>query len=295
MKCFHLQQLHRYAGLPVTISDMEQEQNTAPHQHDYIEIVYVYAGHGMHLVHDRADLKQNQINTVIKGDIFTILPGEVHSYQDTCRFRIYNLCVDPAFLHGLAPELDQLEYFKAFFDPGRSLPVHQLHLTPTEFMKAEEIIRNMTLVLHLNPDRKSRLLVIRSLLLELLILTFDGPHKHWKQYPARIDRKFFLSIEQLEAFPDRKWDLQEISREVGMSLSSYAHKFKEIVGISPAEYVIMLRLEQVRRKLEETPLSLYEIAHETGFSGDNYLIRLFRKRYGITPHKYRALYQNPGK
>ena len=292
---YHLTRLRHYAGLPVTISDSKQETNTDPHRHDFIEIVYVYAGHGMHLVHDRSDLEKKQINTVIKGDIFTILPGEIHSYQDTYRFRIYNVCVDPDFLHGLAPELDQLEYFKAFFDSGRSLPVHQLHLTPMEFMNVEEIIRKMTLVLHLDPNRKSRRLVIRSLLLELMILTFDGPHKHWKQYPARIDRKFFLSIERLEAFPARKWDLQTISREVGMSLSSYAHKFKEVVGISPAEYVIMLRLEQVRRKLEETSLSLYEIADETGFSGDNYLIRLFRKRYGITPHKYRALYRNPGK
>lgn len=41
--------------------------------------------------------------------------------------------------------------------------------------------------------------------------------------------------------------------------------YKEIVGVPPAEYVIMLRLEQVRRKLEETPLSLYEIAAENGF------------------------------
>ena len=294
MKYFHLTQLRQYAGLTVAISDMEQEQNTPPHQHDYIEIVYVYAGHGMHLVHDPSDLEKTRSNTVIKGDIFTILPGEVHSYQDTYRFRIYNLCVDPDFLHDLAPELDQLEYFKAFFDPDRSLPIHQLHLTPIEFMKVEEIIREIALVLHLNPDRKSRRLVIRSLLLELMILTFDGIHKHWKQYPARIDRKFFLSIEKLEAFPARKWDLKEISREVGMSLSSYAHKFKEIVGISPAEYVIMLRLEQVRMKLEKTSRSLYEIAGETGFSDDNYLIRLFRKRYGITPHKYRSLYRNPG-
>jgi|GEM_PF-791003 len=292
---YHLTRLRHYAGLPVTISDSEQEPNTDPHRHDFIEVVYVYAGHGMHLVHDRADLEKKQINTVIKGDIFTVLPGEIHSYQDTCRFRIYNVCIHPDFLRDLAPELDQLEYFKAFFDPDRTLPVHQLHLTPMEFMNVEEIIRKITLVLHLDPNRKSRRLMIRSLLLQLLILTFDGPHKHWKQYSARIDRKFFLSIERLEASPARKWDLREISREVGMSLSSYAHKFKEIVGIPPAEYVTMLRLEQVRRKLEETSLSLYEIAVETGFSGDNYLIRLFRKRYGITPRRYRALYQSPGK
>ena len=76
-----------------------------------------------------------------------------------------------------------------------------------------------------------------------------------------------------------------------MSLSSYAHKFKEIVGIPPAEYVAMLRLEQVRRQLEYTNLSLYEIAVANGYSSDNYLIRLFKKRYGITPKKFRMLCQ----
>ena len=53
----------------------------------------------------------------------------------------------------------------------------------------------------------------------------------------------------------------------------------------------MLRLEKSRKMLEETNRSIEEIAEASGFCDSNYLGRLFRKRYGTTPHRYRKLFR----
>jgi len=290
MKHFYLEKFVRNSGIPVSIRNSAQAEITEPHDHDYIEIVFVYAGHAIHQLH-KASGKKVLSNAVIKGDVFTVLPGEIHSYCDSCSFRIYNLCIGPEFLRSLSADLNCLEYYEQFFDSARGIRINQLHLPPMDFIAVEDIIKNISLALHLHPGRKSRLLRVRTLLQSLLISVFDGISQGWKQYPAKIDKKFFLSIEQLEADYTRKLNLNRLSRDVGMSLSSYAHKFKDIVGIPPAEYVVLLRLEQVRRQLEYTNLSLYEIAAANGFSSDNYLIRTFKKRYGITPKKFRMLCQ----
>ena len=57
--------------------------------------------------------------------------------------------------------------------------------------------------------------------------------------------------------------------------------------MAPIEYCNLLRLERSRRQLEETNLSLNEIAATNGFCDSNYLGRLFKKRYGIPPASYR--------
>ncbi len=290
MKHFYLEKFVRNTGIPVSIRNSPQGEITEPHDHDYIEVVFVYAGHAIHQLHD-ASGKKVLSNAVIKGDVFTVLPGEIHSYCESCSFRIYNLCIGHEFLKTFSNDLIDLEYYELFFNPERGIRINQLHLPPMDFIAVEDIIKKISLTLHLRPERKSRMLMIRTLLQSLLIAVFDGISKGWKQYPAQIDKKFFLSIEQLEADPTRKLDLKRLSREVGMSLSSYAHKFKDIVGIPPAEYAALLRLEQVRRQLEHTNLSIFEIAAANGFSSDNYLIRIFKKRYGITPKKFRMLCQ----
>ena len=292
MKYFYLKKFIKDSEIPVSVRNSSQGENADPHMHDYVEIVFVYAGHAIHQRHGK---QQDKIlsNSVIKGDIFTVLPGEIHSYRGCHNFRIYNLCIARDFLFSLSPELNKLEYFEKFFNSSRGIQVSQLHLMPMDFLEVEDIIKKIVLTLHLHPSRQSRLLTVQIILLNLLVTIFDGVFKGWKQYPACIDQKLFLSIEQLEAFPVRKWDLAKLSREVGMSLSSYAHKFKDIVGVPPVEYITMLRLELARKQLEKTSLSLFEVASATGFTEDNYLIRLFKKRYGITPKRYRMLYKCP--
>lgn len=275
--------VHLLPDMPVMVRDSLQDRASQPHTHDYVEIVMVYAGYGSHCLQS-ADGKI-LTSSIIKGDVFTILPGEVHFYCDCKNFRIYNICVDGAFIETLRDELLTLEHFSSFFAADRPFQINQLHLMPMDFLSVEYLLRQ--LMRCKCSQQASRYLAFRVTFLQFMLALFDGSDSGWKDSPALVDDRLFALIEKLEEHPERKFDLGELARENGMSISNLAHKFKNVVGISPLEYCNQLRLERVRRQLEETSLTISEIAFANGFSDSNYMVRLFKRKYGIPPAGYR--------
>jgi AraC-like DNA-binding protein len=292
MKTFYLENFINEHGLPLSIRNSVHAKNTEPHTHNYIEIVFIRAGHAIHHLHSR-DGSEILSNSIIKGDVFTILPGEIHSYSDSRMFRNYNLCIGTDLMREMTNDLQNLTYFDTFFSNQRKMKINQLHLTPMDFLVAENLIKRIALLLHSKLETKNRKIAVKILLMELFLQVFDGVLKGWKQNSASMSDNLFMSINKLEQNPQNKVNFAKLAREIGMSLSSYAHKFKDTVGVPPSEYLNLLRLENAKKQLEETDLPLFDIAVANGFSSDNYFIRMFKKRYGITPKRYRMLYSSP--
>ncbi|MBO4512048.1 MAG: helix-turn-helix domain-containing protein [Victivallales bacterium] len=283
MKYFQLHNL-RNDGLPLIYRDIPQATSIELHKHDYIELVFVHGGNGVHLLQGREGLLTTSI---IKGDVFTILPGECHAYRDCRDFRIYNLCISTDYLQRLAPELSKMAHYARFFTLNRQDCTPRLHLSPAAFQQVEFHMRQI--VNALNSRRDTRLWAIQVSLENLLLSVFDSDSGSiaTATVEATTDERLFQSIERLELHPERPLKLQEEARLSGMSLSSYAHKFRQAVGYAPNEYVTFLRLEKARRQIEETNRPLTDIALDCGFCDSNYLTRQFRKRYGITPARHR--------
>ena len=76
---------------PIKIRDTIQGENALAHTHDFIEIVMVHHGKGTHICFP-PDGKAVS-NTIIKGDVFVILPGEKHAYAN-CRRFICGYCLN---------------------------------------------------------------------------------------------------------------------------------------------------------------------------------------------------------
>jgi AraC-like DNA-binding protein len=66
-----------------------------------------------------------------------------------------------------------------------------------------------------------------------------------------------------------------------------AHSFKEEFGISPISYQLNRRIEESCYLLQQTNMSLSEIAQVLGFSSSSYFSQLFRKTKEISPSDYR--------
>ena len=287
MKIFQYNNFKRYYGLPVTMRNSIQSEQVEPHIHDYIEIVMVYQGRGLHIIHS-AD-GESIPSAIIRGDIFTILPGEVHSFSHCCDCRLYNICIKHEVLDEFHEHLTGLQYFDAFFNPDREFRVNQLHLSPHEFENAEMILRALQPCI--TSTRSSRDFALRVKLLDFLLTVFDGDIKGFKNASSVIHERLFQSIAKLEAHPEQKWEVARAAHETGMSVSGYAHKFKELVGLPPGEYALRLKLEKAKQMLVEGELSLEEIAMQCALYDGNYVIRAFKKRFGITPGRYRAVFR----
>lgn len=100
--------------------------------------------------------------------------------------------------------------------------------------------------------------------------------------PQLQDVSAFVRAHLAEALP-----VQRLARGVGMSPRSLSRWCRAHLDESPAELVRRLRLEEARRLLEDTSLSLKEITARAGLGDASTLWRVFTQRLGVTPAAYR--------
>jgi len=81
--------------------------------------------------------------------------------------------------------------------------------------------------------------------------------------------------------------LEELAKLCHLSLSSFKREFKKEFDDSPTNYIISKKLEKAKELLLMTDLSISEIAYEVGFNDPLYFTRIFTKRGGISPSKFR--------
>lgn len=72
-----------------------------------------------------------------------------------------------------------------------------------------------------------------------------------------------------------------------LSRRVFEERFRKLVGRSPHEEIISMKLKFVSQLLSETDLSLSEIAERSGFKHAEYLSVVFKRELGITPSEYR--------
>ncbi len=69
--------------------------------------------------------------------------------------------------------------------------------------------------------------------------------------------------------------------------SYFRRLFKQYAGVSPIDYMINLRLNKAKIMLEDSILSVSEIADSLGFNNTSYFSRLYKGRMGISPRSQR--------
>jgi len=62
--------------------------------------------------------------------------------------------------------------------------------------------------------------------------------------------------------------------------------------MSVNEFLQNERLNEIKRLLEETNLSISQIVYEVGLNSKSYLSKIFLERFGITPTQYRVNAKN---
>jgi AraC family transcriptional activator FtrA len=79
-----------------------------------------------------------------------------------------------------------------------------------------------------------------------------------------------------------------LASDAGMSVRSVHRRFQDLTGRSPGEWRIMASISHARELLEDSTLSIEEIAIQVGFSTAETLRVHFRNHLGTTPSAYRA-------
>ena len=98
-----------------------------------------------------------------------------------------------------------------------------------------------------------------------------------------VSRSINFMLENL----NRSLKLEDLGKEVRLSASHYSRLFLSRTGHSPIDYFIQLKIQRACRLLDNTGLSVAEVARETGFEDPFYFSRQFRNVMNMSPREYR--------
>jgi transcriptional regulator GlxA family with amidase domain len=86
----------------------------------------------------------------------------------------------------------------------------------------------------------------------------------------------------------RDLSLSELAHSVNLSTWRVGHVFRLAIGMSPIQYLRLLRMERARNLLETSFLSVKEISYQVGLKDESHFVRDFKKAYGMGPTPYRT-------
>ncbi|MGP4906048.1 AraC family transcriptional regulator [Psychrobacter faecalis] len=95
----------------------------------------------------------------------------------------------------------------------------------------------------------------------------------------------------MHEMPSENWTINKLAEVAGMSRSSFAQRFKEVVGIPPLTYLMDYRLRLAARYLRLQQNSISRISGLVGYASDSTFSQAFKRVYGISPKAYRQQYQ----
>lgn len=101
------------------------------------------------------------------------------------------------------------------------------------------------------------------------------------------DFRFKRLEEYIDANLHRHISLAEMADLCTVSQYHFTRLFKKRTGITVMQYIGMRRIERSKRMMQNTGLTLAQIAHDCGFSSQSHFTGVFRLDTGTTPAAYR--------
>ncbi len=142
-------------------------------------------------------------------------------------------------------------------------------------------------------DREAALTIARHLVLFLrrpgnqsqFSAALAGPEPH--REPLREAQRHAVE------FPDADHSVEAMAARAHMSPRHFARRFASETGMTPGRYVMRVRLEAARRRLQEADEPLALVAKQCGFGSAEVMRRAFLRTLGVGPVEYRGRFREP--
>ncbi len=247
------------------------------HWHDELEIIYVKSGF---------------LTVNISGENYIGKPGDA-------------FVVSPGNLHFMGSQTGTVDYFTFLFplkyiafrsddmlDDKLIEPLNSGHLMISPEIKdtVKEQCEQLARVYAAEID-KSESKITSQIRKKIVLLQFI--HELWKKgFIVENDTTGRNTVEkEMVSYIQQNYTGKILLREFGeqfhLSEKYISRYFKEHFHITLSQYVTYLRLEHAKQMLQETDISVTEVAMQSGYQNISYFIRSFKKTYGVSPLKYR--------
>jgi AraC-like DNA-binding protein len=98
-------------------------------------------------------------------------------------------------------------------------------------------------------------------------------------------RRISRAVEQLRENIDQPLKIENIARELGMSVSGFHHHFKRVTTMSPVQFQKQIRLQEARRLMLGEDLDVASASFRVGYEDPSYFSREYKKLFGAPPQR----------
>lgn len=276
---------------PVERIFLSQHIHTAkeePHEHGFIELVYIFSGEGYQTV-------DNTVSYVQASDFIIMNNRSTHSFTPLHSIGIFNCIFIPGFLH---PSLTEdttftglCRYYGLLGDDSTAEP-SVIHLYGKILSETDRLLNQM---LREFTDKPNGYIPVLKAQLELLIISlarfiFPENENRIKQFRQQITPE---TISYIKSNYNRKLSLGELSQSCYYNPAYFSRLFKKTMGVTLTEYISHLRIMNAQKFLTETNMTVDEISLAVGFSNRTQFYKIFRQETGMSPNEYRHNRERP--
>jgi AraC-like DNA-binding protein len=261
---------------PHTFQAEQGEGLFISHSHDFDELTLILDGEGYY-----SSAEQNI--KVSKGDLI-LIPSQLHHGF---------VCIKPwkgisvHFIFDKIPSYCQYLFLNAYQKP---LHIRISHLEEEHLKWANISLLQLELEWKIEKKSEYSYDLMRNILETVLLLY----HKNMitpQLLPEKTDDSSIIQevLREIHRCYNTSITINEIASRHFLSESLLRRKFSEMLGISPKQYIINLRLEEAKRLLQQTDRAIEYISSEVGFTSSSRFYDLFVKWVGVTPMEWRKL------
>jgi AraC-like DNA-binding protein len=133
---------------------------------------------------------------------------------------------------------------------------------------------------------------ISERLAEVLLIQVLRAHMT-EQAPSRgflaaiHDSRISRALKAIHAQPEEALSVESLAKSAGMSRSSFAEHFRELVGMTPMAYLTQWRMLRAGALLVTTRLPVADVAESVGYSSEAAFNRSFKRTFELSPAAYR--------
>lgn len=98
-------------------------------------------------------------------------------------------------------------------------------------------------------------------------------------------RRISKAIGHLREHFDQPLRVDDIARELGMSVSGFHHHFKSVTAMSPLQFQKQIRLQEARRLMLGEDLDAASAGFRVGYEDPSYFSREYKKFFGAPPQR----------
>ena len=257
------------------------------HTHNYIEVIYMCSGSTRH---------------VINGEDVILKQGELLFLSQTATQEIYpagegdiavNFIVLPEFFeYGLTmmePEENQLRSFVIDCLRGEKEASGYLHFKVADVLPVQNLVENLIWTLWNRQPNKRR---TNQATMGLLFLQLMNHMARMETAGRAGQQKLVISVLSYIEDHYREGELTELANSMHYDVYWLSREIKNRTGKTYTELVQTKRLSRAAYLLAATGMSVAEISEAVGYDNVSYFHRIFQKKYGMTPRKYRIGKEN---